>query len=210
MFATPKILCWYALYRAGHLTPSLCPVVHLLTRQKSKHGRCYSTSSTGSGRHLLLWERTCNVHLHFSRSLSPKNEDCGPLLLYASKRRTVLQLHTVRVTIRREFIVEQCDVKDTTRGVGARTTNYLRCRQTGRTETDLGQFSQRVQMSLVLWEVCSVGIWAADRLRALVDRREGRCTDLEVGKFVVVNFDGIPWVAVPGGHTLSGLSKPSQ
>jgi len=210
VFATPKILCWYALYHAGHLIPSLRPVVHLLTHQKNKRGRCYSTSSTGSGRRLLLWERICNVHLHFSWSLSLKDEDCGSLLLYASKCRTVLQLHTVRVTVRREFIVEQCGVKDTTRSVGARTKNYLRCRQTGRTETDLGQFSQRVQVSFILWEVRSIGIWAADGLRALIDRREGRCTDLEVGKFVVVNFDGIPRVAVPSGHTLPSLNKPSQ
>ena len=65
-------------------------------------------------------------------------------------------------------------------------------------------------MAFVLWEVCSIGIWAADAFRALVNRREGRPTDLEVGKFVIVDFDSIPRVAVPSGHTLPGLCKPSQ
>ena len=65
-------------------------------------------------------------------------------------------------------------------------------------------------MTLVLWEIRGVGIWAADRFRALVNRREGRSTDLEVGKFVTVDFNGVPWVTVPSGHTLPSLSKPSQ
>ena len=65
-------------------------------------------------------------------------------------------------------------------------------------------------MTFVLREVCSIGIWAADGWRALVNRRKGRCTNLEIRKFVVVDFDGIPWVTVPSGHTLPSLSKLSQ
>lgn len=65
-------------------------------------------------------------------------------------------------------------------------------------------------MALILWKVCGIGIWATDGFRALVNRREGRSTNLEVGKFVVVDFDRVPWVAVPSGHTLPSLSKPSQ
>ena len=65
-------------------------------------------------------------------------------------------------------------------------------------------------MAFVLWEICSIGIWAADGRRALVNRREGSCTDLKVGKFVIGNFDGIPRVAVPSGDTLPSLSESSQ
>ena len=65
-------------------------------------------------------------------------------------------------------------------------------------------------MALVLWKIRSIGIWAPDGRRALVNRREGSCTDLKVGKFVIGNFDGIPRVAVPSGDTLPSLSKSSQ
>ena len=65
-------------------------------------------------------------------------------------------------------------------------------------------------MALVLWELCGIGIWATDGFRALVNRREGRSADLEVGKFVIVDFNGIPRVAVPSGYTLPSLSEPSQ
>jgi hypothetical protein len=58
----------------------------------------------------------------------PKNEDCDSALLYVSRCRTVLQLHTVHVIVRKEFIVVEWSDKDTTRDVGTRTTNYLRRR----------------------------------------------------------------------------------
>lgn len=60
-------------------------------------------------------------------------------------------------------------------------------------------------MTLVLRKVRSICVWATDGWRALVDRREGSCTDLEVGKLVIGDFNGIPWVAVPSRHTLPGL-----
>jgi len=65
-------------------------------------------------------------------------------------------------------------------------------------------------MALVLWEVCSIGIWTANGWRALVNWRERRRADLEVGKFIIVDFDRVPRVTVPSGHTLPSLSKPSQ
>ena len=65
-------------------------------------------------------------------------------------------------------------------------------------------------MTLVLWKVCSIGIWTTDGWRAFINRREGRCADLEVGELVVGDFDGIPWVAVPGSHTLPGLGESNQ
>ena len=55
VLAPPKILCWYALYRADHPSPFPRPVLRLLTRQKNKRGQCCSTSSTASDPRSLLW-----------------------------------------------------------------------------------------------------------------------------------------------------------
>ena len=86
-----------------------------------------------------------------------------------------------------------------------RNKYYLRCRQARRAETNFREFSQRIQVTLVFRKIRRVGVWAADRWRAFIDRCKGHGTDLEVGKFIVGDLNSIPWVAFPSCYTLPRL-----
>lgn len=79
--------------------------------------------------------------------------------------------------------------------------------QARRRRTYLRELYQRIQLTLVLWKVSSVGVRTAHSGRAFVNRRETCSTDFKLGELVVRDFDGVARVSVAGCNSLSRLVK---